>query len=101
MMIHNDYSTDLFIVAVKVQDSDIAAVKQVDNGLAFVSGSLKNVKVKVNNKSDLDYITFTMKYPVVLIYEIIGIAFDKDDNGTYETMLDKNTIKNLKTVGPH
>lgn len=94
---NDDYPTDWFTVAVKGQGADLATLRQVDNGWVIASDSLSNVEVKVNNKYDMAYTTFTTEYPSALIYEIdedtIGIAVDKDDNGTYETTLDTETRK--------
>ena len=94
---NDEHPTDWFTVAVKGQGADLATLKQVDNGWVVASDSLNNVEVTVNNKYDMATTTFTTEYPAALIYEIdedtIGIAVDKDDNGTYETTLDTKTSK--------
>ena len=93
----DEHPTDWFTVAVKGQGADNATLKQVENGWVVASDSLNNVEVTVNNKYDMAYTTFTTEYPAALIYEIdedtIGIAVDKDNNGTYETTLDTKTSK--------
>ena len=94
---NDECPTDWFTVAVKGQGADNATLKQVENGWVVASDSLNNVEVTVNNKYDMAYTTFTTEYPAALIYEIdedtIGIAVDKDNNGTYETTLDTKTSK--------
>ncbi len=94
---NDEHPTDWFTVAVKGQGADYATLKQVENGWVVASDSLNNVEVAVNNKYDMATTTFTTEYPAALIYEIdedtIGIAVDKDDNGTYETILDTKTSK--------
>lgn len=94
---NDKHPTDWFNVSVKGQGADSATLRQVDDGWVVTSDSLKNVAVSVNNKYDMAYTSFTTEYPEALIYEIdedtIGIAVDKDNNGTYETTLNTKTSK--------
>lgn len=93
-----EHPTDWFAVTVKGSGADLSSFKQVDDGWVVTSDNLNNVEVTVNNKYDVASTTFTTEYPSALIYEIdentIGIAVDRDDNGTYETTLETKTTSN-------
>ena len=91
-MTYNDnYPTDWFTIEAIGQNANNSSLRMVDNGYVLSSDNLKDVTVKMNNKSTCVASKFSTEYDSVFIYELnqntLSIKVDTDKNGTYETEL--------------
>ncbi len=102
-MIYNEgcYITDWYGIEISGTGSDVAVLEQTEDGYILSSDNLSDVAVVTFNDDYIANAAISTDYTKLLIYEIdeqtIGIAVDADGNGTYETMLQTNPVKEITT----
>ncbi len=97
-----DYPTDWFTISVSGTGADNVTLTKRKTGYILAADTLKNLKIRANNRIDTATAALTTKYKSVFIYEIdkntIGLKVDTDNNGTYETKLQTVSILENESV---
>ena len=85
---------DWFGISVGGKKADDATLRKAKDGFIFKASDMTDISVEAYNKDVSANLTFSTTYPEVLLYEkdinTIGVAVDKDKNGTFETTLSFN-----------
>lgn len=85
---------DWFGISVGGKKADDATLRKTKDGFIFKASDMSDISVEAYNKDISANLTFSTTYPEVLLYEkdinTIGVAVDKDKNGTFETTLSFN-----------
>ncbi len=95
MTFNEDYPTDWFTMTVKGKNSDEASLQKVEDGYILEGENLEKIDVEANNREDSVHASFSTSYPSAYICEIdentVGVKVDKDNNGSYETLIAKGS----------
>ncbi|MGN0606414.1 MAG: dockerin type I repeat-containing protein [Oscillospiraceae bacterium] len=92
------YSLPWYTVKAVGSKSDLAELKQVDDGFILKGDNLSDIAITANNDNIVAGAGFSTEYDSVLIYAVddntVGIKADTDNDGNYETIIE--TAKYLK-----
>lgn len=93
---------DWYGISVSGPKADDATLRKTKDGFIFKSSDMENITVEAHNNEVSAELTFSTTYPEVLLFEkdenTIGVAVDKDNNGTFETSLLLNGDEYAATI---